>query len=212
MYKILTLVIGVCLFLTGCDTKPVNEIGYGTIAKGIYTNEYFNMSIKVPDDWAVQSQAARQDLMEKGADLLSGEDDNLKSILKESQKQSIAMFAFFKHEQGAPVPFNPSIMSVAERMSHMPGVKRGSDYHFHAKKLLESGQVKYEFPHEIYTKDVSGMSFDVMPTQITITNMTVYQDYYATRINDYVLIIILSYSSNSEVEELDKILNSLQFS
>ena len=169
------------------------------------------MSIKVPENWAVQSQAAQQKLMETGTNLLSGDDDNLKSVLKESQKQAINMFSFFKYEPGAPVPFNPSITSVAERVSHMPGVKRGSDYHFHARKLLESGQMKYEFPHEIYTRDFSGISFDVMPAQITINNLTIYQEYYAARVNDYVLMFILSYSLDEEIDELRKILTSVQF-
>ena len=88
----------------------------------------------------------------------------------------------------------------------------GSDYHYHTKKLLESGQMKYEFPNEIYTKDISGISFDVMPAQISVNNLTVYQEYYAARENDYILLFILSYSSDSEIDEINRILNELQFS
>lgn len=212
MYKIFTVIIGLSLLLTGCDTKPSAEIGYGTIANGVYTNDYFNMSIKVPDNWIVQSQAAQQELMKTGSNLISGEDKNLKAILNEAEKQTVNMFLFFKFEQGTAVPFNPSIISIAERMSHMPGVKRGSDYHFHAKKLLESGQLEYEFPNEIYTKVISGVSFDVMPVQITINNLTVYQEYYAARIKDYVLMFILSYSSDAEIDELNTIVSGLKIS
>ena len=212
MYKIFIIIIGLSLLLTGCDTKPSEEIGYGTIVNDVYTNNYFNMSIKVPDNWTVQSQASQQELMKTGSNLFSGEDKSLKSILKEAEKQTVNMFSFFKFEQGSPVSFNPSIMSIAVRMSHMPGVKRGSDYHFHAKKLLESGHMKYEFPNEIYTKDISGISFDVMPAQITINNFTVYQEYYAARINDYVLMFILSYSSDSEIDELNQIISRLKIS
>jgi len=212
MYKILTLIIGVCLLLTGCDTKPANGIGFGTIEQGVYTNDYFNMSIKVPENWTVRSQAAQQELMDKGTSLISGEDDNLKNVLKESQKQSVNLFSFIKYEQGTPVPFNPSINAIAERVSRMPGIKRGSDYHFHAKKLLESGQMNYEFPRDIYTKDISGISFDVMSAQITVNNITIYQEYYAARVNDYVLLFVLSYSSDSEIDELKSILNDLRLS
>jgi hypothetical protein len=72
--------------------------------------------------------------------------------------------------------------------------------------------MKYEFPNEIYTKDISGISFDVMPAQITINNFTVYQEYYAARINDYVLMFILSYSSDSEIDELNQIISRLKIS
>ena len=193
MYKIFTLIIGLSLLLTGCDTKPSTEIGYGTIESGVYTNDYFNMSIKVPDNWIIQSQAAQKELMETGSNLISGEDKNLKAILKESEKKTVNMFSFFKFELGTPVPFNPSIISVAERISHMPGVKRGSDYHFFGKKTLESSQMNYQFPNEIYTKVISGVPFDVMPAQITVNSLTIYQEIYAAKINDYILIFTLSY-------------------
>jgi hypothetical protein len=212
MNKIFVLIFGASLLLTGCDTKPSEEIGYGTIVNGVYKNDYFSMSIEVPKNWFVQSEAAQKQLIETGSNLISSEDENLKRVLKEVEKQTVSMFSFFKFEPGAPVPFNPSIISVAERMSHMPGVKRGSDYHYHAKKLLELAPADYEFPNEIYTKVISGVSFDVMPTKVTVSNRIVYQEYYAARVNDYVLALILSYSSDSELDELSNIINRLEFS
>ena len=206
------IVILLSLFLAGCDTSPPKEIGYGVIENGIYKNEYFNMSIEVPEKWDVQSQAANKELMDRGAELIAGDDDNFKKMIKLSQKQSVTLFVFFKHEKGAPVPFNPNIILVAEKMSHMPGVKRGSDYLYHVRKLFESGKMEYEFPHEIYTKVISDISFDVMPAVLQVGNLTVTQDYYATRINDYVLSFILSSTTNLEQDELDKILNKLHFS
>lgn len=211
MFKIFVLIISTGLILTGCDKKPSEAIGYGIIENGVYSNNYFNMSIKVPENWVVQSKAAQKEMMDIGTGLIAGDDNNLKNILKETQKQTVSMFSFFKYEQGSPIPFNPSIISVAERVSHMPGIKRGSDYHFHAKNILESGQLKYEFPKKIYTKDISGVSFDIMPTEIDINNITVHQEYYAARIKDYVLLFILSYSSDSEIVELNEAISKLVF-
>ncbi len=51
-----------------------------------------------------------------------------------------------------------------------------------------------------------------MPAQITVNNITVYQDYHVVKIKDYALALILSYSSDSEKSELDGILNELKFS
>ena len=82
-------------------------------------------------------------------------------------------------------------------------------YHFHSKKLFESAQITYEFPNAIFTKDISGVSFDIMPAQVTLNSLTVYQDYYATRIDDYVLSFIISYSSDSEKDELKEVLSRL---
>jgi len=209
MSKVLIVMFSAFFILTGCEQEHPKEIGYGSIENSSYRNDYFNMSINVPDNWVVQGEAAQKALMDSGTDLIAGEDKTLKGVLKESQKQTVNLFSFFKYEQGAPVEFNPSIIAVAERVSNFPGIKRGSDYHFHSKKLLQSGQMKYEFSREIYTKDISGVSFDTMPMQISINGITVYQEYNATKINDYMLVIILTYSSESELNELTSYLSTL---
>ena len=211
MKRIFTIITMSFLLSIWCGSTFATEIGYGEIEDGIYKNDYFNMSIEVPKGWAVQSQAALKELTDRGGELIAGDDENLKAVLSESDKQTVRMFAFFKYEQGAPVDFNPSIAAVAERVIHMPGIKRGSDYLFHVRKLLQAGQVQYSFPKEIYTKDISGVSFDVMPAEISLANMVVYQEYYAARIKDYVLGFVLTYSNESELNELNQVIGMLKF-
>ena len=212
MIRNLIVAFWLTLLITGCDTKTQADISYGTIHDNVYNNKYFDISINVPDAWFVQSQAEQKALMETGSNLIAGEDKTLKAVMKESEKQTVNLFSFFKFEPGSSVNFNPNIISVAERVSHIPGIKKGSDYLFHAKKLLESGQMNYEFPNNIYTKEISGASFDVMPAQITVKNITVYQEYHALKVKDYVLAFILSYSSDPEKAELENALNKLKFS
>ncbi len=212
MLKDIFLIVTVMLAISGCDKDPEKEIGYGVIRDGEYSNSYFNMAIKVPRNWAVQSNAEQKEIMNFGNELIAGDDKNLKAIMKASQKQTVNLFAFFKYEVGAPVPFNPSILALAEKVVNAPGIKRGSDYHFHVKKALESGQVKYEFPGDIFTITISGVSFDVMPAVTVMGDVKVKQEFYATRINDYILGIVLSYSTNSEKNELNGVVSSLKFS
>jgi hypothetical protein len=212
MKKLFILITIIPMFLILSGRVLSTEIGYGKIERGIYTNNYFNMSILVPDGWSVQSKAAIKEISDLGGNLVAGDDKNLQAIMKESEKQTVNMFAFFKYEQGSPVDFNPSILAMAERVTHMPGIKRGSDYLFHVKKLFQAGQVEYTFPKEIYTKEISGVSFDVMPAEINIGGTTVHQEYYATRIKDYVLGVVLTYATKPENNELNKIFNKLNFS
>ena len=214
MCKNIILVLGMCLILVGCNKtqEPENEIGYGEFSEGVYTNSYFNMSIDVPENWAVQSQAAQKELLELGGDLLSGDDQNLKNALSVAQQRIVNMFAFFKFEAGAPVEFNPNIIMIAEKVSDFPGVKTGNDYLFHTKQQLEAGQIGYEFPNEIYSKDISGVLFHVMPMQTTVGKAIIYQEYYAAKINDYALTFVLSYSTDIEQDELNTIVGTLKFS
>ncbi len=212
MLKDIFLIVTVMLAISGCDKDPKKEIGYGVIRDGEYSNSYFNMAIKVPRNWTVQSDAEQEELMHLGNEIIAGDDKNLKAFLTASQKQTVNLFAFFKYEIGAPVPFNPSILAFAENVVNARGIKRGSDYHFHWKKTLESGQVKYEFPGDIFTITISGVSFDVMPAVVVMGGVKVKQEFYATRINDYILGFILSYSTNSEKNELNGVVSSLKFS
>lgn len=210
MKRIYSIITASFLILTWCGMASAVEIGYGEIENGIYKNEYFNMSIEVPKGWAVQSKAALTQLSDRGGELIAGDDKNLRAVLKESEKQSVHLFAFFKYEQGTPVDFNPSIIAVAENVAYMPGIKSGSDYLYHVKKLLQAGRLKYSFPKEIYTKEISGISFDVMPAEIAVTDKVIYQNYYAARIKDYALGFVLSYSSEAEINELNQIVDQLK--
>ena len=212
MFKKTFILIVLSISLVSCSKPPANEIGYGVIANGVYENNYFNMKIDAPVDWVILSQAAQDELMRLGGDLLSGEDENFKQILKASEKQSVNLFSFMKFEQGAPVESNPSMMAVAERMTHMPGVKRGSDYHFHVKQLLEKSALTYSFADEDYSVDFGGASFDVMHSTLSVSGKYIEQEYYAAKIKDYVLCFVLSYSTEKEEAELKNILNTMSFS
>jgi len=211
MKRILTLITTIPLFFIWCEKTLSNEIGYGEIENNTYTNHYFNMSIPVPSGWSIQSQAAIKEISNRGGNLIAGDNKNLQAVLKEAEKQTVNLFAFFKYEAGSPVEFNPSVIAVAERMTHMPGVKKGADYLFHVKKLLQTGQIEYVFPEEIYNKDITGISFDVLPAEINMADKTISQRYYSTKINDYVLSVILTHSSELESDELNQIFNTLNF-
>lgn len=210
MINKLALTILVILLFTACDKHPAKEIGYGELNDGTYTNQYFNMVVDVPTGWVVQSEAQNKELIDSGAEMIAGDDENMKNALKASHKQTLTLFSFFKYEQGSPVEFNPSIMGIAERVSGMPGIKRGSDYLFHVKNLLESGQMNYEFPSPIFEKEISGVSFDVMPLQLTMGAVTIHQNYYAAKFEDYVLSLISTYSSGDE-EEISHHIHTIKF-
>ena len=62
MFKIFFLIVCTSLIFSGCDKSPSKEIGYGVLKNGTYSNNFFNMSIKLPSDWVIQSQAAQRKL------------------------------------------------------------------------------------------------------------------------------------------------------
>ena len=54
MKRIVMLITMMAILLIWCNGVLSDEIGYGEIEGGVYSNSYFNMSISVPDRWHVQ--------------------------------------------------------------------------------------------------------------------------------------------------------------
>ena len=112
---------------------------------------------------------------------------------------------------GPPVPYNPTITCVAEGVSHLPGIKTGGDYLFHAKRLLEAGQMKFTFPREVYTETLAGVEFHVLTAELALlpTNL-MKQEYFATIRKGYTLLLIISYSTEEEKAQVRDILDTLR--
>lgn len=47
----------------GCGQKTVDEIGYGTLEKGVYHNAYLDLEMVLPETWTVQSGTVNNGLV-----------------------------------------------------------------------------------------------------------------------------------------------------
>ena len=211
MNRICVLVMVWIVLFAGCRKRASDEIDFGAVENSTYRNDYFGLSVKLPSEWSVQDKETRQKLMDLGRKMVQGDDKNLKAVIKASEMQTVNLFAAFKHPIGTPVPYNPNIMCLAERVSHMPGIKRGKDYHFHSKRLLESSQMEVSFPKEASTEELGGHNFDVMYVEAPIAGMTIRQKHYAAIMKGYALVFIVSFTNGEEESTLDNVLSSVTF-
>ena len=165
----------------------------------------------LPDGWTVQDHEAQQKLMKRGAELIAGGDKNLQALVKASELQTVNLLAAFAHPVGAPVAFNPSIACVAERLDQLPGIKRGSDYLFHARKALEAGQIKVAFPKDVWSERLGGREFDVMLLEMTVGATTIRQRYYVLVHKGYALAFVASATTSDEEAQLKRVMESVTF-
>lgn len=208
---VLALITATIAFSMGCGQKAANEIDYGVVKDSVYQNEYFGLAVGLPPDWSVQDQVARQKLMDMGGKMAAGDDKNLKAALKASEMTTVNLFAAFKHPVGSPVLCNPNIMCLAERVRHMPGIKRGKDYLFHSKRMLESSQMQVSFPSEMTTETIGGLEFGVLHTEMSMAGMTIRQKYYAAIMEGYAMVFIVSFTTDEEESSLQDILATVTF-
>jgi hypothetical protein len=199
------------IFSIGCQEKASEEVDRGSFAGHMYRNNYFGMTITIPSDWSIQDQKSMQTLQDLGEKVIGKDDKNLKAAMAASELQTVRLFAVFQHPLGSPVPFNPNLMCMAERVRHMPGIKRGKDYHFHTRKILESSQMNVKFPEEIYTETYDGVEFDVLYTETSFGTTLVKQKQYGAVMKGYVLLIVSTFSNDDQETTLDEILKTLTF-
>lgn len=199
------------IFSSGCREKASEEVDRGAFAGSVYRNNYFGMTITMPSDWSIQDSKSMQTIKDLGKKVINEDDKNLKAVMEASEHQTVSLFAVFQQPLGSPVPFNPNLMCMAERVRHMPGIKRGKDYHFHTRKLLESSQMNVKFPGEIYTETFGGVEFDVLYSETSFDTMLVKQKQHGTVMKGYVLLIVSTFANDDQEATLDEIVKTLTF-
>ncbi len=204
-------ILFLAVLLLGCGKKASDEIDFGTFNKSVYSNQYFGLSVTVPDGWSVQDREAQARLTKAGSAAVAGDDKNLKAVLKASELHMVQLLTVFQHPLGTPVTFNPSFMGMAEMVRQLPGIQRGKDYQFQMKQTLASSQMKVSFPKETYTERIGGVDFDVMETQMGVRGIVVKQRYYSTIKKGYALSFVTSFTTDEEEASLKKALATVAF-
>ena len=204
-------IIVLAMLFTGCGKKVSDEIDFGTFNNSVYKNNYFGLQVTIPSDWSIQDQKAQQRLMNLGEKLIAGDDKAMKTVMKAAELQTVNLFAVYKYPLGSPVTNNPAVMAVAERVSQLPGIKRGKDYLFQARQTLESGQMQVSFPKDVYTQQLGGVDFDVMDLELYIRGVIVKEKYYAAVMKGYAVSFIVMFKGDEADPGQQKILDSVAF-
>lgn len=205
------MVAGVCV-LAGCGKKPGEQMDVGRFEGSVYHNDYLGFEITIPADWTIQDRQTTDEKMRIGQKIAAGGDENVQAVLEANESRTFNLVTAFQHPQGAPVESNPSITCVAEGVMHLPGIKTGGDYLFHAKRTLQGGQMRFGFPREVYTQMVSGVEFHVLQAELALLpTKLVKNEYFATVRKGYTLLLILSYSTEQERQTLGSILATAKF-
>jgi hypothetical protein len=216
MYRIKSL--GFLIFLSfvvvfsGCKKKESAIPNAGTIKNGVYNNEYFGLTLTLPENWSIQDAESSKELTKSGYKMIAGDDENLeRSLNAAAEKQQLMFFSASKYPIGTPVADNPSIIGTAELVKSKPGIKRGSDYLFHVRNLLETSGIKITINETKAPEKFGGVEFDILDVVLPFGNVSVQQKYYSTVMKDYAISFILTYTSEEGEKYLQKILETAKF-
>ena len=176
MKYIFLSVLALSLFACS-DKEPVTSVITKSTDGKRYTNAYFDIQVDKPEGWFAQDPEQTIKQSSQGARVVAGDDKNMKAILAESIKTTVPIFAFFKHEPGTPVKFNPSVIGVAENIEVMPGIKTGCDYLFHARSLLKNAAIELEVTDDCHTESINNAPLGYFDARISVNGADIYQKY-----------------------------------
>lgn len=201
------------ILIAGCSGKSEpQDFDYGRVENGVYSNSYFNFKMSVPPGWIIQTKEQTDALMKEGGELIAGDDQNLKSVLKASEVNVASLLYVSQYEQGAAVDYNPSMLMNAENVKKSPGIKSGKDYLFQARRILEQSQMKYDHLDKEFSKEtIGGIDFYKMNAEVTYLGINIKQVYYSTIRKGFSLNIIASFVDDDQKNELWKYIQSVKF-
>lgn len=194
-----------------CKESDKTTPDVGTFEGKSYTNVYFNFKIQIPDGWFPLTQEMIEEVNQQGKRAVAGEDTNLSATIEASEENSINLFMVYEKPPGTPVLFNASLGCFAEKVSHLPGIKSGSDYLLNMKRLFEMSQLKLKFPEDINPTMLNGVGFDILTSEMEMGQLTVKQKYYSTIMKGYSLGFILTYMNEEQYSMLKESIDSISF-
>ena len=197
--------------LVGCKEAEKN-FDYGKIENGVYTNDYFDFNIPVPQSWDVRNDEQVKQLQKKGSGLISGNNKELEAKIDEADVNTVVLLTVFKNkEDTTAVKFNPSFILLCENLQGSPDIKKGKDYLDHAKYLMQQSKMPYQFTPEYFTEKVGNKEFDRMDAVLDGQMGGIQQSYYSIIDKGYALSIIISFVDADQKTELKEIINKIKF-
>lgn len=190
--------------------KPAN-FDYGKVADNVYSNSYFNCTMKIPKGWVVRDEETTAQLHESVKKKFDETNQELKQALDASEINSANLLGISKFDLEAPSASNPNMMIIAENISSNTGVKTGRDYLIAGKKLMQQTQINYEFLGEPKEEFINGKSFYVMNVIQHTGTADVRQRYYVTISNGFAFAIIEAYQNEKEDAFMHDYIYSLKF-
>ena len=169
----------------------------------------FGLTVQKPEGWFALDYDQLNNLMEAGGEIATSGKDDINVMVEASLKNTYNLFAISQYETGASLENNPNVVALAENISAVPGIKRGKDYFFHAKKLLVQTNQNYIFEDGYKARLIDGIEFDQLDLTLEFAGISAKQSYYAAKYQNFMVVIIQSYKSNEDMEATSGIIDTI---
>lgn len=212
------LILSLAFSFAGCNTKSTKEvtksaaITLGTNKGNVYTNDFFKLTINIPDKWIVATDAEKTKIIEAGKEIVAGDDKDKAKQIDLSAEKSVYLLMVSAKGLQVQSTNNPNFIVIAEKLSFFQSVKTGADYLAEIKKQLKTvTSIPYNLDKAVYTEKVGGKNFSVLEATVENSTIKMTQKYYACVLNGYALSFISTGLDDAGAKTLDATLKSVTF-
>ncbi len=167
-----------------------------------YENDFFGFSLPLREGWAVAPREAEEHLRKVGNSALAGDDALLRAQLEDSLARTHQLLTLSEQPLGSPVPFNPSLIVLAEGVGHLPGVTSGPDFLGVMDNTLQRGAMPYHPTGGIEPLTLGGRTFHRRDYALRLPRMEILQAYLVRVEGDWALGFILTARTPDQLDEL----------
>jgi hypothetical protein len=172
-----------------------------------YTNNYFGLTLSVPQTWTVVSAQRAKTVTDEELSKLVTADQKKKDQIDDSVQRSVILMSLTKVPAGEPD--NASFMLIAERLP-LPSVKTGVDVIQTMKNAFKDTNFTIEFQGETQTERIGGADFAIARIKNTSPAGTFLQKVYVTTKNGYALELFYTYLNEADLAALDSIVATVR--
>lgn len=195
------------------DDSAGKKLDLGKNEGDTYKNEFFGLSMKLPKDWKVSSDEEKQKVLNAGKEVIAGDDKSKQAQLDLADLKSVYLLMVSKIGMTNQSYDNGSLMIMAEKLSLLQGVNKGSEYLEYVKKGMKelNAQMPYKLDKDVYEVKIGGKEFSVLEAVIESPELKLTQKYYACVLKGYALVFITTSTTGDNDKIIKGMLDSVKF-
>lgn len=211
IFRALTLLVLTTLMACGKESTTPSPVEKAVVEDGAYRNPYFGLTMPIPEGWFTANKDTEEFLRDVGSGI-AAESMASAGAVKAAMKSVYQLLMISEHEMGAAVDFNPNLVLVADKVSHLPGIKSGKEYLFHTKKALLATKMPYTMIEEVRKVDLGVHKWHRLDMRLRRPGKEerIDQVYLARRKGDFMLAIILSAGDDEQAKTLEAIASKVR--
>lgn len=171
-----------------------------------YSNNFFGLSLSVPQSWVVISAQRNETIVEESNKQITG-DQKKKEQIEDSIQRSVVLLSLTKLPAGEPD--NVSFMLIAERIP-LPSIKTGVDVIQAMENAFKGTNFNIEFQAQSQTARIGGADFGVATVKNSSPNGIFMQKIYVTTKNGYALELFYTYKNDADLAALKTIVGTVK--